>query len=35
MKEYEGSGVKYDPRFSGVKWTTPYPFEDKWDVLPQ
>lgn len=35
MKEYERSGVKYDPRFSGVKWTTPYPFEDKWDSLPQ
>jgi hypothetical protein len=35
MKEYEHSGIKFDPRFSGVNWTTPFPYEDKWKLLPK
>jgi hypothetical protein len=35
MIEYEHSGIKFDPRFSGINWTTPAPHEDKWDILPQ
>ena len=35
MKKYEHSGVKFDPRFSGVNWTAPFPYEDKWELLPK
>lgn len=35
MSDYETSGVKFDARFSGFNWTTCYPFEDRWDLLPR
>ena len=35
MNEYEHSGVKFDPRFAGVNWTTLYPYENQWKLLPQ
>jgi len=35
MSTYEHSGVKFDPRFSGINWTTPFPYEDKWELLPK
>ena len=35
MNEYEHSGVKYDARFSGVNWTAPHRFENKWELLPK
>jgi hypothetical protein len=35
MNDYEHSGVKFDERYSGVNWTTPFAFEDKWDLLPK
>ncbi len=35
MNEYEHSGVKFDARFSGVNWTAPFPFKDKWELLPK
>ena len=35
MSAYEHSGVKFDPRFSGINWTMPFPYEDKWELLPK
>lgn len=35
MQQYEVSGVKYDPNWSGFNWTTCYEFEGKWDLLPR
>lgn len=38
-KEYElhqeSLGRKVDENFSGVNWSTPIPYEDKWGNLPQ
>jgi len=34
MERYKTSGVKFDPRFSGINWGQAHPFEDKWDHLP-
>ncbi|MCD2171917.1 hypothetical protein [Rhizobium sp. C4] len=34
LDEYEVSGVRFDPRFSGMNWTTAYAQENRWDVLP-
>ena len=34
LKEYEGSGVKFDERFSGMNWKTAFEYEDRWDLLP-
>jgi len=34
LLEYEQSGVKFDPRFSGLNWKTPHEFENQWDRLP-
>jgi hypothetical protein len=35
MTKYEHSGVKFDPRFSGVNWGQPIQYEDKWELLPK
>lgn len=35
MKEYEHSGVAFRSDFSGINWSTPVAFEDKWDLLPR
>lgn len=35
LEEYKRSGVKYDERFSGMNWTTPIVYENKWELLPQ
>lgn len=34
IADYEISGVKFDPRFPGINWTTPHRFENQWDRLP-
>ncbi|MFP3542195.1 hypothetical protein SB748_01800 [Rhizobium sp. SIMBA_035] len=34
LDQYEKSGVRFDPRFSGFNWTTAYAQEDKWNELP-
>jgi hypothetical protein len=34
LDQYAASGVKFDPRFSGMNWTTAHAQEDKWDDLP-
>ncbi len=34
LREYRGSGIKYDDRFSGMNWKTPHPHEDAWGKLP-
>jgi hypothetical protein len=35
MKEYENSGVAFRSDFSGINWTTPVAFENKWELLPR
>ena len=35
MHQYQHSGVKFDPKFSGINWKTPFPYENNWAILPQ
>ena len=34
MKKYETSGIKYDPRFSGINWGMALSQENMWSELP-
>lgn len=34
MREYEMSGVKFDPSWSGINWGACIPYEGRWDLLP-
>jgi len=35
LDEYRNSGIKFDPRFPGMNWTTPHRFENAWEKLPR
>lgn len=34
MIAYQHSGVKFDPRFTGINWGAALPHEDNWGSLP-